>query len=853
MSYADRWSVGCLVLIGVVGVGGLSPDAAAAADRVTLAKAGQPALPIITAEAASDRTRAAARTLADYLSRMAGAEFKRATGDGQAGLAIGVARDFPSLPWAAQWPAPGPSERERYVLRSHRRGLRLIGTSDLAVENGVWDLLYRLGHRQFFPGPHWEVVPRTPDLSITVNVDESPDYVTRRIWYGYGPWDYAQQPYQDWCAKNRAVSGLELHSGHAYGGFIRALRAEFDAHPEYYALVDGQRHVDPDAKLCLSNEALRQLIAAHAVAQFRKTPDLDSISVDPSDGGGWCQCAACAQLGSVSDRAVLLANDVATAVNAEFPGKLVGMYAYAYHSPPPTVRPHPQVVISVATAFLRGGLTLDEILQGWSERGAVLGIREYFGVNVWDRDLPGRARGGNLDYLRRTIPAFHARGARYFSAESSDNWGPNGLGYYLAARMLWDVHEAERIEQLVNDFLTRAFGPAQEPMAEFYRQLDGSRPHLVEDDQLGRLFRALEEGHRRADTPAIHARLDDLTLYARYVDLYRRYAQAKGAERQAAFELLIRHAYRMRTTMLVHAKALYRDLAARDKSVAIPADCQWNVPEGRNPWKSSRPFTADELAGFLRDGIARYPLTQLDFAPVPYSPDLVSASPLQLPPVAQRGEFGPGRNQQVFLTRIEQTPATIRLHITGGLITHYRDRGHVRVELINVGGADATGPAETVVAQDRSVPPDGVERTVELVAPEPGRYKIVVNDGGDRTLVSWDPETPISIESSHEVPMNEHYGPWTMYFYVPRSTTVLGFFGGERGEILDAAGQAVFDLAGRGRNYYHVAVPAGQDGKLWGVRAARGPLRLLTVPPYFARTGDELLLPRDVVARDAPR
>ncbi len=28
------------------------------------------------------------------------------------------------------------------------------------------------------------------------------------------------------------------------------------------------------------------------------------------------------------------------------------------------------------------------------------------------------------------------------SAESSDNWGPNGLGYYPAARMLWDVDEA---------------------------------------------------------------------------------------------------------------------------------------------------------------------------------------------------------------------------------------------------------------------------------------------------------------------------------------------------------------------------------------------------------------------------
>ena len=74
--------------------------------------------------------------------------------------------------------------------------------------------------------------------------------------------------------------------------------------------------------------------------------------------------------------------------------------------------------------------------------------------------MPGRARGGNLEYLTRTIPDFHAKGARFMSAESGDCWGPNGLGYYVASRMLWDVDEAGRIDDLVDDFLARAFGPA---------------------------------------------------------------------------------------------------------------------------------------------------------------------------------------------------------------------------------------------------------------------------------------------------------------------------------------------------------------------------------------------------------
>ena len=42
----------------------------------------------------------------------------------------------------------------------------LLGASDLAVQHAVWDLLYRLGHRQFFPGPAWEVIPAQDPLAI---------------------------------------------------------------------------------------------------------------------------------------------------------------------------------------------------------------------------------------------------------------------------------------------------------------------------------------------------------------------------------------------------------------------------------------------------------------------------------------------------------------------------------------------------------------------------------------------------------------------------------------------------------------------------------------------------------------
>ena len=817
---------------------------------VELATDGQARLPIVVSKDASERVRAAANELANYLQRISNAEFKIQEGDGAHGIALGLASDFSgSVP--PNWLSGNIKQREHYLLRSHQRGVWLFGATELAIEHAVWDLLYRIGYRQYFPGDNWEVIPRHPTLSIAVDVEQSPDYLGRRIWYGYGLWDYNAKPYERWCVRNRCVNGIELSTGHAYDTIVRALRPEFEKHPEYWPLLDRKRGPVRNPKPGLGNANVRALIVEHALKKLKASPTIDSVSMDPSDGGGWCQCEKCAKLGSVSDQAVTLANEVASALEEKYSDKLVGMYAYNYHSPPPELRVHPNVVISVATSFIKGGLTLDEIIRGWGDRGATLGIREYYGVNVWDRDMPARARGGNIEYLKRTIPEFHAKGARFMSAESSDNWGPNGLGYYLAARMLWDVDEAERVDELAEDFLEQCFGKAKEPMREFYRQLDSSRPHLVFDDQLGRMFRSLNEARKiamRAQQSRVTARVNDLILYARHVDLFRRYTLAKGTQRQTAFEAMIRHAYRMRQTMMVHSKALYRDVVARDKQVSIPKDATWSVPESENPWKSSEPFKNDELMRFISDGIERYSLLDLDFEPVQFSEDLVPATPLQLDNV-KSGTAQRGRGTRVLFCYVDNAPSAIKLKITGGLIAHYRDRGNVRVDLWKIGGASQTGEQETLVASDRSVPPDGKPRTISLQVKEPGLHKLQIADGGDHTSVEWKPGTRFSYRSTVDQPIKTH-GRWTLYFYVPRNTKVVGLHGGSYGTITNADGEEVFSLNGRKTSFYSIPVANDQSGRLWRINHAAGGIRLLTVPPYLARSAEELLLPREVVERD---
>lgn len=818
------------------------PSAAFAAEpeSVTLVSRGRDPLPIVVGKSASQSVRDSAESLASYLGQISGAKFSVGMGEETKAIRVGRVSDFPkgTLGISPDWKIDSPTRREDYWLRSHAAGLDLIGTTDLAVEHAVWDLLHRLGYRQFFPGKNWEVIPKQNSLSIAIDKHEHPDYLARRIWYGFGAWDYAAEPYQAWCARNRCTSGIKLNTGHAYDGIISRHKRDFQAHPEYLGLTDGERK---STKLCISNPELRALVIRDAQSQFSRTPMPDSVSVDPSDGLGWCECDKCQELGSISDRALTLANAVAEAVNHKHPGKYVGMYAYSAHSPPPNLRVHPQVVISVATAFIRGGFSVDELMEGWHRKGATLGVREYFSVNTWDRDLPGKSRGSKLDYVREKIPHFHEQGARFFSAESSDNWGPNGLGYYLAGRMLWDTEEANQTEALVDDFLDKCFGSAKQPMAKFYRLIDGSNSPLLSDHLMGQMYRLLDEAKSLTNDEGVQKRLDDLVLYTRYVELWFDYAHSQGEIRQANFETLIRHVYRMRETMMIHAKALYRDVVRRDKRVTIPENATWNIPEDKNPWKSRKPFAREELDQFLRSGIRNRPLRGFD--PVTFSTNLVLASklPLNEVPLGKMGLYSRGR--RTYYTWVDASSQIIDLTVKGGRI--YKDRGHATVQIDQANPANPDFPRNQVPLDSASIPPDGKERAISLKPRQKGLHLITVSDGGAGTIVGWQANQPMTVISSLDQPASFH-GRWSLYFYVPKNTKVVGGYSSGPGKLLDGNGKLIHTFQNK-PGYFRVPVERDAGGTLWKFENCAGQRLLMTVPPCLARSGEELLLPVELI------
>lgn len=231
-----RWATPLGLLLSAASGWALSSSPPPTPPLVSLAAEGRPLWPFIIATNATPRIRAAASNLVHDLSRITGQPFaceERSQGPGiRVGLFASFSDRFALPPFEAT-----PFTRETYLLRSTSEGLLLLGATDLAVEHAVWDLLDRLGYRQFFPGPVWEIVPRVPDLTIAVDTLQAPAFLARRIWYNWGLGGYNRQPYAEWCARNRMPKGFDLNNGHSYETIVATFRSEFDVHPDYFALV----------------------------------------------------------------------------------------------------------------------------------------------------------------------------------------------------------------------------------------------------------------------------------------------------------------------------------------------------------------------------------------------------------------------------------------------------------------------------------------------------------------------------------------------------------------------------------------------------------------------------------------
>ena len=790
-----------------------------------LADGKQARFKVIVSAAAGTEVAAKAQLLADHLGRISGAEFEVAGGSGAKGIAVGVYSEFPALAASVAhlFDPDDPFRQDEYLLRSHDDGLYVLGATPLAVSHAVWDCLHRLGYRRFFPAKTWEIIPRLPRLALEVDGFVAPDFVFHRF-SGIG-WDVENTvpPFKEWAERNRMTAGFDLVNRHIYQAIVRRFQKEFEQHPEYYGLENSKR---TSHKICIANPDVQALAIRFASETLSQKPEVETVSMEPSDGFRWCECAECAALGSVSDRALTLANVTARALQKKQPGKFVGMLAYAMHAPPPSIRVETNVIVTLATRYATGGHSFDEIRDGWQAKGASrLGIYDYLGLSHVHKNLPGRGKGANPEWVASSIAEFHEDGFAFYNGESCDSWGSLGLGHYVGIRCLWDADEAENVSDLMDDFLSKCFGSAQTEMRAFYQLIDGKNDPLLSEDLVGRMYRILGAARKATTDRDALARIGDLALYTRYVELYRAYSSIPaGDQRLQAFEAYLRHAYRMRKTGMVDVKSAF----VRNRREGIPPDCQWRVPEAENPWKSSELFSDQEIDAIVEQGAANNVVVEFR----PFDPT-TRLAPSGLPS-AKRGTFGERRGPHQFLLWATNGLLPQLTISTGHLGTN---RGGVRWELLKADGK---------VLQSGVVPPDRAKHTVRFKETTDGPHRLRCEDQGAGTQISWPPgSTALGLAD------RRHYqygiGLRGLYFYVPKgSKQIVAWVSSvSRLTFSDASGRTKKCELSTWPNLVVVDVKEDQDGQAWSVASnVNGQFMLLNIPPYLALSPDELLVPR---------
>jgi hypothetical protein len=180
------------------------------------------------------------------------------------------------------------------------------------------------------------------------------------------------------------------------------------------------------------------------------------------------------------------------------------------------------------------------------------------------------------------------------------------------------------------------------------------------------------------------------------------------------------------------------------------------------------------------------------------------------------------------------------LKVMAGII--YQTSGPAKLDLYPAAEAEGKSVAHA------EVPPTRTEQEVVLRSAFTGLHRLEITGGG-AAQTTWGEGVPMTVESSIERPGGFH-GRWTLYFYVPRGTKIVGGFSEGAGTLRNSS-DAVACTFDSKPGFFSVPVSSGEDGRLWKFEQCAGDKMLMTVPPFLARSAAELLLPKEVVEKDA--
>ncbi|MBQ6165749.1 MAG: DUF4838 domain-containing protein [Clostridia bacterium] len=285
---------------------------------------------------------------------------------------------------------------------------------------------------------------------------------------------------------NGSRSGIDRLYGAPvnYMGFCHTLGADFlpywenfDAHPEYYALTERSGKREP-TQVCLSNPDVLRLtidgVKDRLAVSYDPDAALNIVSVSQLDNFDYCVCEDCKaladQYGGPSGALIWFVNQVAEAVEPEYPDAVIDTFAYEYTRRAPTgITTRENVCVRLCSIECCFAHAIDDPdcavnaefyrdLQDWSK----ICHRLY----VWDYTTDFNQTLGifpNFGVLRENLRIFRENNVVGVFEQGvgetvvCDTEFADLRAYLLACNMREDLTEEEN-EQLLRGFLQAYYG-----------------------------------------------------------------------------------------------------------------------------------------------------------------------------------------------------------------------------------------------------------------------------------------------------------------------------------------------------------------------------------------------------------
>ncbi len=385
-----------------------------------------------------------------------------------------------------------------------------------AVLHAVYALLEELGCVWLSHREGGEIVPLVPELTLPEGERVHEPVFAHREFTNLWPITREYPLMIDWMAKNRfnrfmvfaniegsieayldllepelLARDMQATMGHHSFRYFLPPDEFFADHPEYYALLDGERSTE--GQICTSNPAVTRTVAERVCEFFSAHPHIEMVGLWPNDGYGWCECEACAAIepqrpsdfggGRMrrSDTNLQFVNAVAELVAQEHPDRRLSALAYVnYVEPPELTEPAENVAVCFAP-FLRcmkHAIAPEEPCERDNERFARM-LEQWrplvsddlylFGylMQIHRISLPHRITG----MLQPNWQWMAGAGVDGYVMEFvPEEWGSFGVNGHLTGRLSWEP-EMDVADWLAG-YYRHLYGPAADEMSEYFAELE---------------------------------------------------------------------------------------------------------------------------------------------------------------------------------------------------------------------------------------------------------------------------------------------------------------------------------------------------------------------------------------------